>query len=76
MTTGMLISALLIGAVGFVMLVRGKREAQAGTFLTGIALSVLPLLMHSVGLLWLASAGVVGAWGVLRRFGPTGGPVA
>ena len=76
MSEGMLLSGLVIGGVGFVLFLRGKREGSLGTLLAGIALSVLPMLMHSVGMLWLASAGLVGGLGLMRRFGSDGGPVA
>jgi hypothetical protein len=76
LSTGMLASGLVIGGVGFVLFWRGKREGQPGTLLAGIALSALPMVLHSVGLLWLASAGVVGGLGLLRRFGGSARPVA
>lgn len=76
MSEGMLLSGLVIGGVGFVLFLKGKRDCSLGTLVTGIVLSVLPMVMHSVGMLWLASAGLVGGLGLLRRFGSNGGPVA
>lgn len=76
LSTGMLVSGLVIGGLGFVLFWRGKREGQPGTLLAGIALSALPMVLHSVGLLWLVTAGVVGGLGLLRRFGGPAGPVA
>ena len=76
MTTGMLISGLVIGGVGFVLFFRGKREREVGTLLAGLGLSVLPLAVHSTGVLWLATAGVCGGLFLVRRFGGEGSPVA
>lgn len=76
MSSGMLLSGLVIGSVGFVLFLKGKRDRSAGTLLAGIVLSVLPMVMHSVGMLWLTSAGLVGGLGLLRRFGSDSGPVA
>jgi hypothetical protein len=75
LSMGMLISGTVIGAAGMLLLLRGKRESEPSSLLAGLALSVLPLVMHSVGMLWLAGAGVMGGWGLLRRMGDRG-PVA
>lgn len=75
LSMGMLISGTIIGGVGLVLLLRGKRESEPSSLLAGLALSVLPLVMHSVGMLWLAGVGVMGGWGLLRRLGDRG-PVA
>ncbi len=76
LSTGMILSGLVLGGVGFVLFWRGKRESQPVTLLAGIALSILPMVMHSVLALWLASAGVVGGLGLLRRFAGSAGPIA
>jgi len=76
MTAGMLLSGLVIGGLGFVLFLRGKREREPATLLGGIGLSVLPLGVHSVGLLWLLALGVVGGLVLLRRFGAQGSPAA
>lgn len=75
LSMGMLISGTVIGAFGMLLLLRGKRESEPSSLLAGLALSVLPLVMHSVGMLWLAGAGVMGGWGLLQRMGDRG-PVA
>jgi len=75
MSGGMLLSGLVIGGVGFVLFMWGKRECSVRALVAGVALSVLPMVMHSVAALWLASAGVVGGLGLLRRFGSDGGPI-
>ena len=62
-------------AVGMLLLLRGKRESEPSSLLAGLALSVLPLVMHSVGMRWLAGVGVMGGWGWRRRMGDRG-PVA
>ena len=56
LSMGMLISGTVIGAAGMLLLLRGKRESEPSSLLAGLALSVLPLVMHSVGMLWLAGA--------------------
>ncbi|MCB9844689.1 MAG: hypothetical protein H6811_01700 [Phycisphaeraceae bacterium] len=72
MSFGMLASGIVISAVGLGLLVWGKRQCEPAPLVAGIGLNVLPLVMHSVGMLWLASAGVVGGLAMIRKYGGAG----
>jgi hypothetical protein len=73
---GVILSGLVLGAVGFVLFMHGKRQSDLGSVLGGIALGVLPMVVHSLLLLWLAGAGVIAGVVLLRRGGGFGGPAA
>lgn len=64
-----LLSGVLIGAVGMGFFIYGKKSADYRALLMGVALSVLPLLAHTMLVLW----GITGACAALmyaaRRFG-------
>ncbi len=47
-----LISGILIGAVGMGFFMHGKRNADLRTLFAGITLSALPLLAHTMLALW------------------------
>lgn len=47
-----LFSGLLIGAVGMGFFIHGKKNADLRSLLAGIALSVIPLVGHSLLVLW------------------------
>lgn len=76
MSAGMLISGLLIGGLGFLMFFRGKSEREIGTLLAGIGLSVLPMAVHTVWMLWLGTGLVLAGLYLLKRFGGESRPVA
>ncbi|MEZ6241628.1 MAG: hypothetical protein R3B57_01145 [Phycisphaerales bacterium] len=75
-STPMLISGLVLGAVGVMFFFRGKSHQEPSSIIAGIALSVLPMALHSVLLLWGLSAAVIGGWAVMRRMGEGAAPVA
>ena len=64
-----LLSGVLIGAVGMGLFIYGKKSADYRALLMGVSLSVLPLLAHTMLVLW----GLTGACAALmyaaRRFG-------
>ena len=67
MSTGVIMSGLLLGAIGFFMFMYGKREGQPLTLIAGIAVSILPMVMHSVLLLWVVSAVLIAGVVLHRR---------
>lgn len=73
LTMGVIVSGGLIGAVGFCMFLYGKREGQPLTLMAGVALSVIPMVMHALVPMWLISGAVVGCVAVHRRYSGPGG---
>lgn len=74
LSPAMMISALVLSAVGMFLFIRGKRGGDIFGVIGGLALMGLPLLVHSLMVLWLVSAGVTGGVLALRRSG--GAPAA
>ncbi|MEZ6317545.1 MAG: hypothetical protein R3B49_02145 [Phycisphaerales bacterium] len=69
MSPWVLFSGLFIGLVGMAMIVYGKKAEDPASIFGGIALSAIPLLAHSVLVLWLlAVAGFAGTIGLRRVF--------
>ncbi len=60
-------SAMLIGVVGFALLVCGKKGGNAPIFTAGLALSALPMVAHSLAFLWGGAAVCIGSLWALRR---------
>ena len=52
---GVLFSGLLIGALGMGFFVHGKRNADLRTLLAGVGFSVIPVVGHSLLVLWGAT---------------------
>jgi hypothetical protein len=60
-----LFSGLVVGAIGFVVFVYGKRQAEPRCLLTGAVLCVYPYFVESVAWMWVVAAaclGVLYAW--------------
>ena len=68
MSMGMIVSGLILSAVGLVLFLHGKREADFRTLFAGIALGILPMVVHSVLILWGISAAVLGGVWALKRY--------
>lgn len=64
----MLFSSLLIGTVGFAMLIYGKKAGRGWWFLGGVSLCVFPYFVGSVVLMWLGAIGVVGGVFAAERY--------
>jgi hypothetical protein len=71
----MLISGLILSALGVLLFFRGRGNQEPSSVIAGIALSVLPIATHSLLLLWGLSALVMGGWAMTRRLAESG-PVA
>ncbi len=54
-----LFSSIIIGMLGFVMFMYGRKEPDVRYLAAGIALSVIPFFAHSMLLIW----GLTGACG-------------
>jgi hypothetical protein len=65
----LLFSGILIGAIGMGLFIYGKKNSDLGALLMGVVLSVLPLMSHTMLVMWgitgLSSAGMY----LLRRIG-------
>jgi hypothetical protein len=70
----MLVSGLILSAVGMFLFIRGKRAGDPAGVVGGLSLTLIPLFVHSLAVLWLVSAGITGGVVVLRRSG--GAPMA
>ena len=56
----MILSGLLIGMVGFMLLNLGRKEVNLKLLATGAALCVYPYFVGSLLVLWLVFAGIMG----------------
>lgn len=61
--TATLISSLIIGTVGFAVFIYGKKAQNYKCLGIGLGLSVYPIFVHSLLLMWLiAAAGGATLW--------------
>ena len=63
-----LISGLVIGLVGMVLFMYGKREQNLRALGAGVVLCVYPYFVASVVLMWVAFALVLGAAWALGKY--------
>lgn len=62
---GVLLSGILIGAVGMVLLIYGKKTENLKALLVGLVMCVFPYFVGSLAILWLGAAACIGglyAW--------------
>ena len=69
---GLLFSGLVLGAIGLYLFIRGKQDADWGSLGGGMALGILPIVVHSLLLLWGLSFAVLGGIWAIKRFGGEG----
>lgn len=62
-----LFSGLFIGLVGMALIIYGRKSEDPASVVGGIALSAIPLLAHSLLVLWLLSAAAFAGTIGLRR---------
>lgn len=55
-----LISSIIIGLIGMLLFIHGKREGSPGPLITGIVLCVFPYFVASAILMWLITGGCLG----------------
>ena len=67
LTTGVVVSGLVLGMIGFVVFLYGKREGQLVTLIAGLVLGILPMVMHGLVPLWIVSGVVLGGVILHRR---------
>jgi hypothetical protein len=63
-----LISGFLIGGVGFVLLMYGKKEWNIKCLTTGLVMCVFPYFISSLALMWLIAAVCVGGLYVASKY--------
>lgn len=73
MTMGVIVSGSLIGLVGFMMFLYGKREGEPLTLIAGLVLGLIPMIMHALLPMWIISGALVGCVAVHRRYAGPGG---
>ncbi|MFT5423731.1 MAG: hypothetical protein ACI89L_001519 [Phycisphaerales bacterium] len=69
LSPAVLISGLLIGTLGMAMFIWGKKQEDFLALGVGLALSIIPLLISSAIMLWLATVGIIGGMWAIRRYG-------
>lgn len=60
-----LISGFLIGGIGFVLFMYGKKQADFRCLFAGIAMCIFPYFVSSLAIMWLGAAACLGglyAW--------------
>jgi hypothetical protein len=64
-----LFSGLFLGAAGMGMLIYGKKQGRIDCLAVGIVLSVVPLVAHSLLVLWGVAAACIGGMYAQSRMG-------
>jgi hypothetical protein len=64
-----LFSGLVLGAIGMGFFIYGKKQARLDCLAIGVVLSVVPLLAHSLLILWGTAAACLGALYAQSRLG-------
>ena len=64
-----LLSGLIIGGIGFVLFVLGKKQHNVRCLVTGVAMCVFPYFVGSLLALWLIAAACLGGLYAWTRFG-------
>ena len=62
---GLLFSGLIIGAIGAVLFVYGRKQENPRSMVTGVVMCIFPYFVGSLALMWLAAAACLGglyAW--------------
>lgn len=68
LSAGALFSSLVIGLMGFGLMMYGKKSERIAPFVGGAAMCVFPYFVHSLILTWLgAGACLAGTW-ALNKF--------
>jgi hypothetical protein len=62
-----LISGLLIGAIGFALLIYGKKQLNLKCLATGLIMCGFPYFVSSLALMWLIAAVCLGGLYVASR---------
>lgn len=62
-----LFSGLLIGTVGFVLFMYGKKQANFKCLFTGLAMCVFPYFVSSVLVMWLITGACLGGLYLMTR---------
>lgn len=68
LSMSLVLSGLVLGSLGFGIFIWGKKQQELPAILVGILLSLFPMFIHSVGLLWIVSGGLLGGWKLLQKF--------
>jgi hypothetical protein len=62
-----LLASMLIGSIGFVAFVYGKKQGRAPQMLVGVALMIFPYFVSNIALMFAIAAALLTAlWGALR----------
>lgn len=56
----LLISGLILGAFGMGFFIYGKKQARLDCLAVGVVLSVVPMVAHSLVLIWSVAAACMG----------------
>lgn len=67
MSMPLILSGLVLGSLGFGIFLWGKKTRELPAVVVGLLLSVLPMFVHSLALLWILSGGLLGAWKLLHK---------
>lgn len=69
---GMLMSAMLIGAVGMGLFIYGKKQTNIQVLALGLAFMVYPYFVHSVLWMWVIAVAAIAGIYALARFSSSG----
>ncbi|MDQ7013008.1 MAG: amino acid transport protein [Planctomycetota bacterium] len=66
---GVLFSGLILGAIGMGMFIYGKKQQRLDCLAVGVALSVLPMVAHSLLVIWGVAGACLGGMYAKSRVG-------
>jgi hypothetical protein len=69
LSPGSLFGSLIVGAIGFVLFVYGKKQNRMPQLIAGVILSVFPMLVSSLVLMAGITVGVIGGLVLALRAG-------
>lgn len=64
-----LFSGLILGAVGMGMFIYGKKQGRLDCLAVGVVLSVVPMIAHSLLVIWGVAAACIGGMYAQSRLG-------
>lgn len=69
LTMGAIMSGLVLGLLGMVMLMKGKRDSDPLVLIGGIIISALPVLVHTIWLDWTIVGAILAGIVLFRKMG-------
>jgi LytS/YehU family sensor histidine kinase len=69
LSMGTVMTGLILGLLGMVMFMKGRRDSEPLVLLGGLLISAVPMVVHTLWLDWTLAGAVLAAIVLLRRDG-------